>query len=153
MRLPCSNTIAWRVRTMTSNVRSLTIRAFLLFVLCLSLTGVSTTNAAPNITAQVHNAQLQRILLSGLPVAYAHEVPASLGRFITTSVKTVRSPLHACGFVPHNCYNVTTVSLRRGRFLTHRRPSQQWARTRAGERMRSGRPASWATRATTMTAV
>jgi len=41
----------------------------------------------------------------------------------------------------------------RGRFLTHRRPSQQWARTRAGERMRSGRPASWATRATTMTAV
>jgi len=41
----------------------------------------------------------------------------------------------------------------RGRFLTHRRPSQQWARTRAGERIRSGRPASWATSATTMTAV
>jgi len=30
----------------------------------------------------------------------------------------------------------------RERFLTQRIPSQQWARTRAGDRMRSGRPAS-----------
>ena len=53
------------------------------------------------------------MLFSGLPVAYAHEVPASLGRFITTSVENVRAPSHACGFVSHDCYTVTTVSLTR----------------------------------------
>jgi hypothetical protein len=39
----------------------------------------------------------------------------------------------------------------RGHFLTHARPSQEWARTRLGERMRSGRPASGAARATMTT--
>jgi len=43
-------------------------------------------------------------------------------------------------------------SFYRGRFLTHARPSQEWARTRLGERRRSGRPAWWASRATTSVA-
>ncbi len=41
----------------------------------------------------------------------------------------------------------------REHFLTHRFPSQRWASTRLGERSRSGRPACWAARATTMVAV
>ena len=47
-------------------------------------------------------------------------------------------------------YEQTTV---RGRFLTHRLPSQRWASTRLGERIRSGRSACWAARATMMVAV
>ena len=80
---------------------------------------------------------------------------ASAGNLLAAVREVLADPVYVARLEAHY-YQVKGATADqnhpREHFLTHAGPSQQWARTRFGERMRSGRPASVAARATMMTA-
>jgi deazaflavin-dependent oxidoreductase (nitroreductase family) len=81
----------------------------------------------------------------------ARELPT--GEVAIPSLATLASPRtrHLRSLIVRRSA-IQSLSWKGGHFPTHK-PSQTWAKTRLGERMRSGRPACWAAKATMIVAV